>query len=138
MARRAVVGRETELQLGSERFAEWRRTRRRGTPIPVELWERAGGGARSAARGEPLRVIAAIRLPRGFCQSACGFFLPGYWQLPSFSTTLFARPVLQNAPLGTRKRETNVDEDVTTPKKQSIFTKRVPSGELFDYLRPRS
>ena len=41
MARRTVVGRETELQLGSERFAEWRRTRRRGTPIPVELWELA-------------------------------------------------------------------------------------------------
>jgi hypothetical protein len=38
MARRIVVGRETELQLGSERFAEWRRTRRRGTSIPVELW----------------------------------------------------------------------------------------------------
>jgi hypothetical protein len=41
MAVRTGAGREEELQRGSARFAEWRRTRRRGTPIPVELWELA-------------------------------------------------------------------------------------------------
>ena len=41
MAGRTGAGREEELQRGSARFAEWRRTRRRGTPIPVELWELA-------------------------------------------------------------------------------------------------
>ena len=60
MARRTGVGRETELQLGSERFAEWRRTRRRGTPIPVELWE-------LLAVGIGHRQEAATR--RGRCQS---------------------------------------------------------------------
>jgi hypothetical protein len=39
MARRTGAVREWELQRGSARFSEWRRTRRRGPPIPVELWE---------------------------------------------------------------------------------------------------
>jgi hypothetical protein len=33
--------REEELRQGAARFAEWRRTRQRGTRIPVELWELA-------------------------------------------------------------------------------------------------
>ncbi len=41
MAGGTGAGREEELQLGSARFTKWRRTRRRGTPIPVELWELA-------------------------------------------------------------------------------------------------
>ncbi len=38
---RTWARREEELQRVSARFADWRRARRRGTPIPVELWELA-------------------------------------------------------------------------------------------------
>jgi hypothetical protein len=72
-----VAGREGELQRGSARFSEWRWTRRRGTPIPVDLWERAGGGARSEARGKPYVAGIANRLHRGHRESTFGFSLSG-------------------------------------------------------------
>jgi hypothetical protein len=38
MKRGAGSGRDEELRQGTARFAEWRRTRQPGMPIPVELW----------------------------------------------------------------------------------------------------
>ncbi len=74
MAVRTGAGREEELQRGSARFAEWRRTRRRGTPIPVELWELA---VELAERYGVSRTSRA--LPDGYYAlqargAACGHF----------------------------------------------------------------
>jgi hypothetical protein len=60
MARRTVAGREEELQRGSARFAEWRRTRRRGTPIPVELWELAVQLARRHGVSHEPHIAGAV------------------------------------------------------------------------------
>ena len=72
IAVRKVAGREEELQRGSARFAEWRRTRRRGTPIPVELWEMAAQlaqrhGVSRTAQALPVGYYALQKLV-----AACG------------------------------------------------------------------
>jgi hypothetical protein len=57
------AGRKGELQLGSAQFAEWRRTRRRVTAIPVERLELSVALAQRKGGSRMSRV-----LPIGFSE----------------------------------------------------------------------